>query len=90
MPNGDGKSWLFTFLLAIVGICLTALGTLNLFIVKEFKFDLTAKIDRVVALYRDEQSVTRQNINKLADKIDLICRDVVKHETILNNGNNKK
>jgi hypothetical protein len=90
MPDRNGSSgWLLTFLICLIGIALGGLGTLNLFIVKEFKVDLTAKIDRVVQLYRHDQAIMLNNLDKLSEKVNAICVDVAKHDVFLKNGNNQ-
>lgn len=67
--------------IAIIGMGLIALGALNIIILWTFKSDLTQKIDRVVAAYRDERNLLVDSISDIRRRVDNLVDNLLEQKS---------
>lgn len=66
-----------------IGVAVISMSIINLIIIMEFKKDLTAKLDRVVALYRDERNLLVGEINLLREKLIIASEAIARLDAIV-------
>lgn len=73
-----------TGIVMAIGVAVVAISVINLIIIVEFKKDLTSKLDRVVALYRDERNLMSEDIRLLREKLIVASEAIVRLDTLVN------